>query len=80
MLVFQPEEEGGGGAKIILEAGALENVNAIFGMHISPSLPFGEVFSRPCPIMAGSWSFEAVKVVMQPFLSTQSIQYLQLQM
>lgn len=60
MLVFQPAEEGGGGAKRVLETGVLENVNAIFGLHISPRLPFGEVFGRPGPIMAGSGFFEVV--------------------
>ncbi|KAI5422740.1 variant 2, IAA-amino acid hydrolase ILR1-like 1 [Lathyrus oleraceus] len=59
VLVFQPAEEGGGGAKKILDAGALENVTAIFGLHIAPELPIGEVASRSGPIMAGSGRFEA---------------------
>ncbi|CAI8608049.1 unnamed protein product [Vicia faba] len=59
VLVFQPAEEGGGGAKKILDAGALENVTAIFGLHIAPDIPIGEVASRPGPIMAGSGRFEA---------------------
>ncbi|PNX88922.1 IAA-amino acid hydrolase ILR1-like protein, partial [Trifolium pratense] len=59
VLVFQPAEEGGAGAKKILDAGALENVTAIFGLHIDPELPIGEVASRSGPIMAGSGFFEA---------------------
>lgn len=59
VLVFQPAEEGGGGAKKILDAGALENVTAIFGLHIAPDLPIGEVASRSGPILAGSGFFEA---------------------
>ncbi|XP_058743577.1 IAA-amino acid hydrolase ILR1-like 4 [Vicia villosa] len=59
VLVFQPAEEGGGGAKKIVDAGALENVTAIFGLHIAPDLPIGEVASRSGPIMAGSGRFEA---------------------
>ncbi|CAL5195574.1 unnamed protein product [Lathyrus oleraceus] len=59
VLVFQPAEEGGGGAKKILDAGALENVTAIFGLHIAPELPIGEVASRSGPILAGSGFFEA---------------------
>lgn len=59
VLVFQPAEEGGGGAKKILDAGALENVTAIFGLHIVPDLPIGEVSSRSGPILAGSGFFEA---------------------
>ncbi|PON50743.1 Amidohydrolase [Parasponia andersonii] len=44
----------------MLEAGALENVNAIFGLHVEPKLPIGEVACRNGPIFAGSGSFEAV--------------------
>ncbi|CAJ2663738.1 unnamed protein product [Trifolium pratense] len=60
VLVFQPAEEGGGGgAKKILDSGVLENATAIFGLHIAPVLPIGEVTSRSGPIMAGSGRFEA---------------------
>lgn len=59
VLVFQPAEEGGGGAKKVLDTGALENVTAIFGLHIAPDLPIGEVASRSGPILAGSGFFEA---------------------
>ncbi|CAJ2663742.1 unnamed protein product [Trifolium pratense] len=59
VLVFQPAEEGGGGAKKILDTGALENVTAIFGLHIAPDLPIGEVASKSGPILAGSGFFEA---------------------
>ena len=60
MLVFQPAEEGGGGAKKMVEEGALENVSAIFGLHVDPRLPIGEVASRSGPMLAGSGFFEAV--------------------
>ncbi|KAL2338000.1 hypothetical protein Fmac_012446 [Flemingia macrophylla] len=60
VLVFQPAEEGGGGAKRILHGGVLENVTAIFGLHMVPKLPLGEVASRSGPILAGSGFFEAV--------------------
>lgn len=33
-LIFQPAEEGGGGGKIIVEEGHLDDVDAIFGIHI----------------------------------------------
>ncbi|GAU42224.1 hypothetical protein TSUD_351340 [Trifolium subterraneum] len=59
VLVFQPAEEGGGGAKKILDTGALENVTAIFGLHIAPELPIGEVASKSGPLLAGSGFFEA---------------------
>uniref|UniRef100_A0A6M2FD54 Peptidase M20 dimerisation domain-containing protein n=1 Tax=Populus davidiana TaxID=266767 RepID=A0A6M2FD54_9ROSI len=60
VLIFQPAEEGGGGAKKMIDEGALENVNAIFGLHVAYKLPIGEVASRHGPLLAGSGFFEAV--------------------
>ncbi|ESQ30282.1 hypothetical protein EUTSA_v10011481mg [Eutrema salsugineum] len=59
ILVFQPAEEGGGGAKKIVEAGVLENVSAIFGLHVTNQLALGQVSSREGPLLAGSGFFEA---------------------
>ncbi|XP_058070855.1 IAA-amino acid hydrolase ILR1-like 4 [Magnolia sinica] len=60
VLLFQPGEEGCGGAQRMIEAGVLENIEAIFGLHVYPFSPIGVVSSRPGPIMAGSGVFEAV--------------------
>ncbi|XP_021890248.1 IAA-amino acid hydrolase ILR1-like 4 [Carica papaya] len=60
ILVFQPAEEGGGGAKKIVDAGILENVEAIFGLHVLPNIPIGQVAARQGPLLAGSGFFEAV--------------------
>ncbi|XP_076927443.1 IAA-amino acid hydrolase ILR1-like 4 [Bidens hawaiensis] len=60
VLVFQPAEEGGGGAIKVVESGVLENVKAIFGLHVSPALPLGQVSSRSGTLLAGSGFFEAV--------------------
>ena len=43
VFLFEPDEEGSGGAKRIIEAGALKNVDAVFGAHVSPDLPSGTV-------------------------------------
>ncbi|MCM1543981.1 MAG: M20 family metallopeptidase [Ruminococcus sp.] len=44
-FIFQPDEEGNGGAKRLIDAGVLENptVNKVFGIHIRPELPAGTV-------------------------------------
>jgi len=60
VLVFQPAEEGGAGAKKILDSGVLENVSAIFGLHVVPSMLVGEVASRSGPMLAGRGAFEAI--------------------
>ncbi|KAL3631969.1 IAA-amino acid hydrolase ILR1-like 4 [Castilleja foliolosa] len=60
VLVFQPAEEGDGGASKMIEEGALDNVEAIFGIHSNSLVPLGRVASRPGPILAGSGFFEAV--------------------
>ncbi|KAJ6706465.1 IAA-AMINO ACID HYDROLASE ILR1-LIKE 4 [Salix purpurea] len=44
----------------MIDEGALENVNAIFGLHVANKLPLGEVASRAGPLLAGSGFFEAV--------------------
>ncbi|XP_043696193.1 IAA-amino acid hydrolase ILR1-like 4 [Telopea speciosissima] len=59
-LVFQPAEEGLGGAYHILQEGVLDNIQSIFGLHVAPELPTGTIGSRPGPIMAASGRFLAV--------------------
>lgn len=44
----------------MLKDGALEGVQAIFGLHVAPHLPTGTISSKPGPIMAGSGRFSAV--------------------
>ncbi len=56
LLLFQPAEETTGGAKDLCETGILEahRVKAIFGLHIWPGLPAGQLFTKAGPMMAGS--------------------------
>ena len=46
VFLFQPDEEGKGGAQRMIEAGAIEGVKAVFGGHVSPDLPLGTVGIR----------------------------------
>jgi amidohydrolase len=57
-LIFQPAEEGPGGAEPMIKENALENpkVDAIFGLHVFP-LPAGNIQYRPGPMMASADSF-----------------------
>jgi amidohydrolase len=54
MLIFQPAEEGPGGAKIIVDEGYLNkyNVEAIFGLHIYPGIEEGKIGVASGPLMA----------------------------
>lgn len=56
-LLFQPGEEGYGGARVMLEEGALDGVDAVFALHLEPSSPPGVVLSRSGPILAADDGF-----------------------
>lgn len=55
-LIFQPAEEGKGGAKKMMEDGLFKffPMEAVFGLHNWPSLPQGHVGATPGPVMAAS--------------------------
>ncbi|MHA7879334.1 MAG: N(2)-acetyl-L-2,4-diaminobutanoate deacetylase DoeB2 [Saccharospirillum sp.] len=57
-LVFQPAEEGGHGAKRMIEAGALEGIDAIFGWHNWPAIPYGQAVCPDGTVMAGNGTFK----------------------
>ncbi|XP_073043699.1 IAA-amino acid hydrolase ILR1-like 6 [Primulina eburnea] len=63
ILIFQPAEEAGNGAKQMIEHGALEDVEAIFAMHVSHLLPVGVIGSRSGHLLAGCGFFKAVITV-----------------
>ena len=61
IFMFQPGEEGPGGARIMLEEGLLDAakspVCSAFALHITASNPSGVVSCRPGPMMASSDAF-----------------------
>ena len=58
-ILFQPAEEGPGGAKPMIEAGALTNptVDALVGLHLWNNLPLGTLGVRSGPMMAATEFF-----------------------
>lgn len=62
ILLFQPAEESLGGAKRMIDAGALDNPKAgeVYGLHIMPTLPIGAVGCCPGAMMAAvdTWEIE----------------------
>jgi len=66
-FIFQPAEEGPpegeeGGAELMVKEGVLKNpnVDAIFGLHISSSLPVNKVSYKPGGTLASATSFEVI--------------------
>ncbi len=64
-FIFQPGEEGAGGAPIMLDEGILtdgldEPVSGAFAIHITPNIPAGLVSSRGGPLMASADEFKVV--------------------
>jgi hippurate hydrolase len=59
VVIFQPAEEGGAGAKAMLEDGLMERfgVQEVYGMHNWPSLPVGAFAIRKGPLMASADKF-----------------------
>ncbi|MHA1953875.1 MAG: M20 metallopeptidase family protein [Candidatus Heimdallarchaeaceae archaeon] len=57
-LVFQPAEEGGGGAKRIVDEGHIDDVDQIFGIHVWQEGPSGVIASRKGPFLASADKFE----------------------
>ena len=59
-FIFQPAEEGHGGAQAMIADGLFERFpcESIFGMHNRPKLPVGEFAVRAGPMMAGGAFFD----------------------
>jgi amidohydrolase len=59
IVVFQPAEEGGAGAKAMIEDGLLDRwkIQEVYGMHNMPGLDIGKFATRPGPFMAATDEF-----------------------
>ena len=56
-FMFQPGEEGHGGARLMIEDGLLDadpKPDAAFALHIWPSVPAGAILGKPGPMMASA--------------------------
>jgi amidohydrolase len=64
-LIFQPSEEwqdaeGKSGGMLMVDEGALNGVQAVFGLHIDPANPLGLVSTRSGPMLAAADTFKIV--------------------
>jgi hippurate hydrolase len=60
VLIFQPAEEGGGGAREMIKDGLFKQfpVDAVFGLHNWPGMPVGTLAVSAGPVMASSNEFK----------------------
>lgn len=60
VLIFQPAEEGGAGAKAMLDDGLMDRfgVQEVYGLHNAPGIPVGTMVTCPGPLQASSDEFE----------------------
>ncbi len=56
VVIFQPAEEGGAGAKAMIDDGVLDRfgIEEVYGMHNYPGMPVGSFGIRPGPLMAAA--------------------------
>jgi len=59
-LLFQPAEEGGHGARRMVEEGCLDGIDAVFGFHNWSSLPAGHYACPDGPVMAANGEWTAI--------------------
>jgi len=57
-FIFQPAEEGAGGARYMIEDGCLDNIDEIYGIHLWNYQPVGEVGIKEGPVLAAADMFD----------------------
>ena len=57
-FIFQPAEEGLGGARYMIKDGCLEGLDEIYGLHLWNYQPLGEVGVQDGPVMAAADMFD----------------------
>ena len=57
-FIFQPAEEGQGGARYMIKDGCLDGVNEIYGIHVWNYQPVGEVGVKDGPVLAAADMFK----------------------
>jgi hippurate hydrolase len=65
-FIFQPAEEGGAGARAMMNDGLFERFpcDAVYGVHNAPDLPLGQAATIPGPLLAAS---DKVKIVIKGY-------------
>jgi amidohydrolase len=60
VVIFQPAEEGGAGAKAMIRDGLMDRfgIEQVYGMHNGPGIPVGSFAIRQGPIMAATASVD----------------------
>jgi amidohydrolase len=56
-FLFQPAEEGRGGANLMLKEGVMEGVDGVIGLHLMSNSPVGRVGARAGPVFASADGF-----------------------
>src|SRR6201992_4293088 len=60
VVIFQPAEEGGAGAKAMINDGLMDRfkIDQVYGMHNGPGMPIGSFAIPPGPLMAATDSID----------------------
>lgn len=60
VVIFQPAEEGGGGAKVMCDDGLMERfaIDEVYGMHNMPGMPLGDFAIKPGAFFAATDEFD----------------------